>query len=106
MSNTIGLVKLPQPIQFSQTIQPAKLPQTCDDLEMDETIVSMGTGAYIIRRGVPEFDGKLREATFTTAACDPVASVNGVPRDTRAIICYTYASTIGQIMSFGDSGTD
>lgn len=99
----IGLVKLPHPIKFSHSIQPVKLPQDCVGLGDDEDVDALGIGYSLCDQNWSEVDGKLREASFKTVACNSSQQMREDSGDVQdSLICTLQEN--GKITAGGDSG--
>lgn len=63
---SIGLIKLPQSIQFSHNIQPVELPSNCNDLDIPETMRAIGSGKIEIDQEFDRIDGLVRHVALET----------------------------------------
>lgn len=100
-----ALIKLPQPIRLSQTIQPTKLPRTCGDIGEHEAATALGVGIAREYQYIYEVDGMLREASLSTVACDSILEFKALGvGDHRSHICAS-TSKDGSKTAGGDSGS-
>lgn len=95
------MIELPTRISFGQHIQPAKLPQNCD--EMNEMELTKAIGAGHISNLDTTF-GTMREAPLEIAPCNatgqlPIFRI----ADPQALFC-AFPLTMGVNPYLGDSG--
>lgn len=102
LSYEIGLVKLPFPVQLSETIQPTKLPQNCDDLVNGEAVAALGIGQSHPSQSLADSDKILRHGLFETTSCKSGGRLAYRDvRNTESLIC-TFAGVL--MTASGDSG--
>lgn len=64
ISLQIGLIKLPHPLRFGRNIHAVKLPQTCDDPRIGETMRAIGSGWSQFEQQFNESDGLVRHVAL------------------------------------------
>lgn len=99
-SYKIGLLRLPHPIHLSESIQPVKLPQNCDELAEGEAVDALGLGLYD-SPSQPWFSGDLRKGSLKTVDCDSSEALKNYTTYTQSLIC---ATSTRYEMASGDSG--
>lgn len=63
----LGLIELPQSIQFSRGVQPIELPTSCVDTDAGGLrVLAVGIGQTYPDQRIHESDGLLRQTTFLT----------------------------------------
>lgn len=101
----LGLIKLAQPIRFSQHIQPVKLPENCDELDIPEAMRAIGSGKTQINQEFDEIDGLVRHVALETVdlGSHPILKYRSYLKSAAVFFTVspdnTFRSTLG-----GDSG--
>lgn len=90
---------MPQRIRLSDFIQPAKLPQNCEDIREFENVIAAGNGQTHVNE--PIFDVALRQAVFKTLSRKNCEDFLALP-NTASVICAN--TTEKREVGFGDSG--
>lgn len=94
-----GLIELTERIE-KDLYKPAKLPNVCRKIELNERLVTIGTG--LANSKYLDASPVLRQAYLTTMDNHNCIKFSTYPEDVRSIICTN--SDMNQVMYSGDSG--
>lgn len=98
----LALIELPKPIEFSRSIQPAKLPTNCDDIDEHENVIASGRG-IMETYAFNVSEALLHGFSKTLTQLDCAQALNDTT-DPRSVICAI--SPDNQYVFKGDSGKD
>lgn len=97
--NDIGLIRLPQPVQFNEYIQPISLPRICD-LNENKNAIVMGHGR--ISTSDVKLPEMLQYAALKTISVSECKEIFPFMLRRRSMLCASGKS--GQSVCVGDSG--